>query len=89
MMKLLIVILRDSDSEQATETLVKNNYRVTRMSSSGGFLRRGNTTLLVGVEENQVQPVLDLIQQACHPADSENQHRVTAFVVNLSGYRQI
>ncbi len=88
-MKLMIIIIRDSDSENAVQELVQNDYRVTRMASTGGFLRRGNSTLLVGVEDEQVQPVIDLLHRACHPVDTDNQYRATVFVVNMPYYTKI
>ena len=88
-MKLMIIIVRDSDNETVVQELVKQDYRVTRMSSTGGFLRRGNSTLLVGVEDEQVQPVMDLLKQACHPVDADNQYRATVFVVNMPYYAKI
>ncbi len=88
-MKLMIIIVRDSDSEAIVQEMVQNNHRVTRMASTGGFLRRGSSTLLAGVEDEQVQPVLALIQRACHAADTENQFRATIFVVNMPYYIKI
>ena len=88
-MKLMIIIVRDSDSETVSQELVKAEYRITRMASTGGFLRRGNSTLLVGVEDAQVQPVMDLLQHTCCPADPENQHRATVFVVDMPYYAKI
>ena len=88
-MKLMIIIVRDPDSETVTQELVKEEYRVTRMASTGGFLRRGNSTLLVGVEDEQVQPVMDLLHRACCPADPENQSRATIFVVNMPLYAKL
>lgn len=88
-MKLMIIILRDSDGEAAVQELIQNQYRVTRMASTGGFLRRGNSTLLVGVEDNQVDGVNELLKRACRPVDEENQHRATVFVVNMPFYTRI
>ncbi len=88
-MKLMIIIIRDSDSETVVQGLVQNDYRVTRMASTGGFLRRGNSTLLVGVEDEQVQPVVDLLKRTCHPVDDENRYRATIFVVNMPYYTKI
>lgn len=88
-MKLMIIIVRDTDSENVVQELVQNDYRVTRMASTGGFLRRGNSTLLVGVENEQVQPVIDLLKRACRPADADNQYRATTFVVDMPYYTKI
>jgi uncharacterized protein YaaQ len=87
-MKLMIVIVRDTDDENVIQTLVKNNYRVTRMASTGGFLRRGNVTLLIGVESDRVEAVFDLLRQTCRPAEP-NHHRATVFVVDMPYFEQI
>jgi len=87
-MKLMIVIVRDTNEENAIQVLVKNNYRVTRMASTGGFLRRGNVTLLIGVDSDKVEPVLELLRQACNPVDTD-QHRATVFVVDMPYFEQI
>ena len=56
-MKMIIAIIRDADSDLVTQALTAGNFRVTRIASTGGFLRRGVTTLLLGVEEGQVDAV--------------------------------
>lgn len=88
-MKLMIVIVRDSDSENVVQELVEKEYRVTRISSTGGFLHHGNSTLFVGVDDEQVQGVMDLLHHTCCPADDVNQYRATAFVVNMPYYAKI
>lgn len=88
-MKLIIAIVRDIDDRRVIDQLVSQGYRVTRLASTGGFLRRGNVTLLVGVEgEQQVQAVFDLLRETCSPADP-GQHRATVFVVNAQHFEQI
>ena len=49
-MKLLIAIVQDADVNFLMDALTDNGYRVTRLSTTGGFLKKGNTTLLIGVE---------------------------------------
>lgn len=88
-MKLMIIIVNDLDSENIIQALVKNSFRVTRMASTGGFLRRGNSTLLVGVEDQQVDPVIDLLKATCPPPREGNQYRATIFVVDMPYYTQI
>jgi uncharacterized protein YaaQ len=87
-MKLIIAIVRDTDDRQVIEALVTRSYRVTRVASTGGFLRRGNVTLLIGVEADQVEPVLDVIRNACAPPEP-GQHRATVFVVDSPLYEQV
>jgi uncharacterized protein YaaQ len=87
-MKLIIAIVRDTDDSAVINQLVTHNYRVTRMASTGGFLRRGMVTLLIGVEPEQVQAVLDLIRETCQEPDP-GQHRATIFVVDTPFFEQI
>ena len=88
-MKLIIAIVRDIDDGRVIDQLVSQGYRVTRLATTGGFLRRGNVTLLVGVEgDDQVQAVFDLLRETCSPADPDH-HRATLFVVNAHHFEQI
>src|SRR5689334_20955173 len=64
-MKLVIAIIQDRDTDTALDHLSKNNVRVTRIATSGGFIREGNTTLLMGVDDERVQAVMDLLKQVC------------------------
>lgn len=87
-MKLIIAIVRDIDAAPVIEQLVAHSYRVTRVASTGGFLRRGNATLLIGVEDQQVQPVIDLLRDTCSPPEP-NHHRATIFVVDAPHFEQV
>jgi uncharacterized protein YaaQ len=87
-MKLMLIIVRDEDADPATQELIQNDYRVTRMASTGGFLRRGNSTLLVGVEDDRIEAVTALLQRICRPADSD-QRRATIFVLNMTYHTKI
>jgi uncharacterized protein YaaQ len=87
-MKLILAIVRDSDDQRAMDLLVANSYRVTRVASTGGFLRRGNATLLIGADPGQVQPVLDLLREACREPEP-GQHRATVFIVDAAHFEQV
>jgi uncharacterized protein YaaQ len=87
-MKMMIIIVRDNDADNVVTELVGQGYRVTRMSSTGGFLKRGNVTLLVGVESDKVQVVMELLQKSCCPPDPEI-HRATIFVTDMPFFAQI
>ncbi len=64
-MKLVLAIVQDEDSVSVMDELNINGFMVTKMCSSGGFLRAGNTTLLIGIEEEKVEQVLQIIEAAC------------------------
>ncbi len=87
-MKLMIIILPDSDGDNVVQEMVQKGYRVTRMASTGGFLRRGNITLMVGLEEEKIDDLIGLLKQVCCPA-ATGEHRATIFIANLPYYAQI
>ncbi|SRR5260221_14743907 len=62
-MKLIIATVQDQDADRVVSGLTEKAYRVTRVGTTGGFLQQGNTTLLVGVEEASVPPVLDILKK--------------------------
>jgi uncharacterized protein YaaQ len=88
-MKLMFIIVPNDDVDGIVQLLVDNQFRVTRVASTGGFLRRGNVTLMLGVEEGMVQPVIDLLRKECVPAPEDSQHRATIFVVDMPFFEQI
>ena len=62
-MKMILGILNTDDAPVVIQHLNKAGYFVTRLATSGGFLRAGNVTILVGVDDDKVQKVLDIIHQ--------------------------
>lgn len=64
-MRLIIAIVQDEDSKRLNEAFTKNGVRATRLSSTGGFMRAGNSTFLVGIENSKVDAVLDIIKDVC------------------------
>ena len=65
-MKLLISVINSDDTYSLTDALTEHGYTATIISSVGGFLREGNTTLLIGVQDDQLVDVLKIIQTNCH-----------------------
>jgi len=65
-MKLVTAIVHTDDAASLVDALLEREYRATRVNSSGGFLKQGNATILVGVEDDQVDAVLELISTNCH-----------------------
>ena len=89
MFKLIIAIIRDNDAVAVTDALIAGSFRVTRIASTGGFLRQGNTTLIVGVEGDKVDGVIETLRAACGPAPTDGSHRATIFVLNAARFEQI
>ncbi|MBI3976615.1 MAG: cyclic-di-AMP receptor [Chloroflexi bacterium] len=65
-MKLITAIVQDEDTNQLLDALVRRGYRATRVSSTGGFLRSGNSTVLIGVEDHLVDDVIGIVEENCH-----------------------
>jgi uncharacterized protein YaaQ len=65
-MKLVTAIVHNEDAANLVEALLEREYRAPRLQSSGGVLQQGNATILVGVEDDQVDAVLELISANCH-----------------------
>jgi len=87
-MKIILAVIRDSDEAQVVEEMVKLGLRVTRMAGTGGFLRRGNVTLMIGVEEEELQTVMDLIKKTCTVAEGF-ENRAVIFVLNAIDFKKV
>lgn len=65
-MKLILGIVNRDDAGRLTTALTRAGFRATTISTTGGFLRQGNTTLLIGTEDDRVPYALQLIRENCH-----------------------
>lgn len=68
-MKLVIAVIQDKDSNRLSNALVQEGFRATKLASTGGFLRAGNTTFLIGVEDERVHEVFQVISNSCKVRD--------------------
>ena len=64
-MKLIVAIVQDEDSSRLVNKLMKNGHGVTKLATTGGFLRAGNTTLLIGVDDEKMSAVMKIIEDVC------------------------
>ncbi|NCU18665.1 cyclic-di-AMP receptor [Pallidibacillus pasinlerensis] len=64
-MKLVLAVVQDQDSNRLLSALTDNNFRVTKLASTGGFLKSGNTTFLIGTEDVRVDKALQIIKENC------------------------
>jgi uncharacterized protein YaaQ len=87
-MKMIIVIVKDSEADTITQSLTSAEYRVTRVASTGGFLRSGFITLLLGVDDDRVDSAIELIRSKLKPATS-NEKRATLFVIPVERFEQV
>jgi uncharacterized protein YaaQ len=87
-MKLMIVIVKDQDADTLTQELTAASFRVTRVASTGGFLRSGIVTLLMGLEDDQVDEVIGRMR-ARLASTTPGQPRATLFVVPVEHFEQV
>ena len=64
--QLVISIVQTEDADQLISALRDGGFSSTKISTTGGFLRQGNATILVGTEEKNVPQVLQIIKRNCH-----------------------
>ncbi|WDL99014.1 cyclic-di-AMP receptor [Alicyclobacillus sp. ALC3] len=64
-MKLILAVVQDKDSARLAQNLVKQGIRATKLASTGGFLHAGNSTFMIGTQDEQVDEVLKVIQASC------------------------
>ena len=91
-MKLIISVVQNQHADDVIDALVQAEYRATRFASTGGFLRRGNTTIMVGVQDQQVDPVIDVLRSIVSKAEddlAEGQSAATVFVLDLEEYQRL
>ena len=62
-MKLVLAIVQDKDADTLAKEFIQNDVRATKLATSGGFLRAGNTTFIVGIEDDRVNEVLEIIKK--------------------------
>ena len=64
-MKSVVAVVQRDDADGLLDALRKNNFQATMTSSTGGFLREGNATIFIGVEDHRVEGVLQIIKDNC------------------------
>ncbi|MBU0511676.1 MAG: cyclic-di-AMP receptor [Chloroflexi bacterium] len=88
-MKMIVAILQDDDAESVSQALIEAGMTVTRIASTGGFLRQGRSTLMVGAEKEKVDDVIKLIDKNCAPSIEPMHKKATLFVLNVEHFEQI
>ena len=79
-MKLIIAVIQDEDSSRLLSRLMKQGFGVTKLATTGGFLKAGNTTLLIGVDEERIHEAVDIIESIC-----KSRKQVTAASTSIGG----
>jgi uncharacterized protein YaaQ len=85
----MIVILDDKDADRAVNVLIEREFRVTRVASTGGFMRRGNTTLLIGLRKERVEEAIESIREIRSVSQDAGRRRAMVFVLDTQHFEQI
>jgi len=64
-MKMIYAIIQSEDADNVIEVLNQHRFMVTRLSTTGGFLRKGNTTLMIVTKQERVDDVIKILQEEC------------------------
>ena len=88
-MKMIMAILVDSDSNAVLKTLHDAGYPMTVIDSTGGLLTRGNSTLVAGVNDNQVDTVINLMKKKIPTLSNLCDARATIMVFNVDHFEQV
>jgi len=64
-MKMIVAIVQDEDAGRLVSHLMNEGFRATKLATTGGFLRAGNTTLLVGVDDDKFKGAMAVIEKVC------------------------
>lgn len=82
--------MEDDLSHILSKELLENKISSTKLSSTGGFLKKGNTTMLIGTDVEKEQSILDLIKKVCYENDieSDNESKANIFVMDLEDFKK-
>lgn len=83
-MKLIITIIPDTECDTVSLALTDKKFRVTQIASTGGFLRKGNATLLIGVEDEQLDEALQILHDSSDK--STNSQKGVLFVIKVEKF---
>jgi len=87
-MKLILAIFRDPHYEKINQALISSGFRTTLVASTSGWLKKGVTTLLIGVEDSDVDKAIETIRKNCPVHDERRSHNATMFVLNTIGFER-
>lgn len=89
MSKLILAIIFNADAvEPLSQAFLAKDFSVTKISSVGGFLRRQNTTFVIGVEDARLPDAMAIIREVCTPFTTPEGHAATIFVLDVAQFER-
>lgn len=88
-MKMILAIVDDTRSDIVSQALLEAEFRVTKLATTGGLLRGGATTIMVGVEDHLVDKALQIIRDQIPPSKDPDNPEATLFVLNVKSFNRV
>lgn len=88
-MKMIVCIVQDSDKDEVLTALSQANFQATLLPSTGAYFRRGNATVLIGVEDEQVDSALQVVRDTLGDPGYSGVKRATVFVMNVDQFIKV
>jgi len=88
-MKMIVCILQDSDKDEVATALNNAGFPVTLLPSTGAYFRRGNSTMITGVEDDRVEDAIQIIRDNVQEPEEAGMKRATLFVINVDRFHQV
>ena len=88
-MKMIVCFIQDSDKDKVVGALNDEGFQVTVLPSTGGYFRRGNTTLLIGTEDKLVNQAITITKENSREPEEPGLKRATVFVLNVDQHEKL
>ncbi len=88
-MKMIVAIIDDGISDTVSQALLGRKFRVTRLASTGGLLRSGTTTFMIGVDNADVDDALQIIRENIPTTDLAEKVQATIYVLNVKNFERV
>ena len=88
-MKMIVCILQDSDKDEVLTALNQAKFQATLLPSTGAYFRRGNATLMIGVEDEQVDAAIQVVRDTLGNPEQTGVKRATVFVMNVDQFIKV
>ena len=88
-MKMIICILSDSDKDEVSTALNEAGFQATQLPSTGAYFRRGNATMMVGVDDDKVETAIKVIRDNVEEPAEPGLKSATLFVINVDRFEKV
>jgi uncharacterized protein YaaQ len=88
-MKMIIAIIDDEKQQEVSQALINAEFRVTQLATTSGLLRGGETSLMIGVADDQVEHALQIIRDKTPPLPDNDTNQATIYVLNVRSHNRL